>query len=113
MSSSLRPQGGNHAGTKGPTASTVARPGTALGDLVRAHSTPQATGGAGAHYPAHRSRQAHREERRRAGRVAQDSAPLAAAEASADVAERLSDAPRCGAPAILTSEQICQIVVLA
>ncbi|HEX3562125.1 MAG TPA: helix-turn-helix domain-containing protein [Solirubrobacterales bacterium] len=31
----------------------------------------------------------------------------------ADVAERLSDAPRCGAPATFTPEQICQIMALA
>lgn len=36
-----------------------------------------------------------------------------AAEASAGVAQRLSDAPRCGAPATFTPEQICQIVALA
>ena len=27
--------------------------------------------------------------------------------------ERLSDAPRCGAPATFTPEQICQVVALA
>ena len=36
-----------------------------------------------------------------------------AAEASADVAQRLSDASRRGAPATFTPEQICQIVALA
>jgi putative transposase len=36
-----------------------------------------------------------------------------AAEASTGVAERLSDAPRCGAPATFTPEQICQIMALA
>lgn len=36
-----------------------------------------------------------------------------AAPAAAKVAERLSDAPRCGAPATFTPEQICQIVALA
>ena len=36
-----------------------------------------------------------------------------AAEAATSVAERLSDAPRCGAPATFTAEQICQIVALA
>jgi transposase len=36
-----------------------------------------------------------------------------AAEAAASVAERLSDAPRCGAPASFTPEQICQILALA
>jgi hypothetical protein len=35
------------------------------------------------------------------------------AEAAANVAERLSDAPRCGAPATFTPEQICQIAALA
>jgi transposase len=33
--------------------------------------------------------------------------------ASAGVATRLSDAPRCGAPAIFTPEVICQIMALA
>ena len=32
---------------------------------------------------------------------------------AAAVAERLSDAPRCGAPATFTPEQICQILALA
>jgi transposase len=36
-----------------------------------------------------------------------------AAEAATNVAERLSDAPRCGAPATFTAEQICQIMALA
>jgi len=36
-----------------------------------------------------------------------------AAEASAGVGERLGDAPRCGAPATFTPEQICQIMALA
>lgn len=36
-----------------------------------------------------------------------------AAEASAEVGQRLSDAPRCGAPATFTPEQICQIMALA
>jgi putative transposase len=36
-----------------------------------------------------------------------------AAAASAGVAERLSDAARCGAPATFTPEQICQIMALA
>jgi putative transposase len=35
------------------------------------------------------------------------------AEPSACVAARLSDAPRCGAPATFTPEQICQIMALA
>ncbi len=36
-----------------------------------------------------------------------------AAPASAGVAARLSDAPRCGAPATFTPEVICQIMALA
>jgi len=36
-----------------------------------------------------------------------------AAATSAGVAARLSDAPRCGAPAIFAPEQICQIMALA
>jgi transposase len=36
-----------------------------------------------------------------------------AAEAATTVAERLNDAPRCGAPATFTPEQICQIMALA
>ena len=36
-----------------------------------------------------------------------------AAETSAGVGERLSDAPRCGAPATFTPEQIRQIMALA
>ncbi len=35
------------------------------------------------------------------------------AEASAGVAARLSDAPRCGAPAKFTPEAICQIMAMA
>src|SRR5271167_2886957 len=35
------------------------------------------------------------------------------ASASAGVAARLSDAPRCGAPATFTPEVICQIMALA
>jgi putative transposase len=35
------------------------------------------------------------------------------ADASADVAARLSDAPRCGAPAAFTPEAICRIIALA
>ena len=35
-----------------------------------------------------------------------------AAEAATNLAERLGDAPRCGAPASFTPEQICQIVAL-
>jgi len=36
-----------------------------------------------------------------------------AAEGATTVAERLSDAPRCGAPATFAPEQICQIMALA
>jgi hypothetical protein len=36
-----------------------------------------------------------------------------AAANSADVADRLSEAPRCGAPATFTPEQVCQIMALA
>lgn len=36
-----------------------------------------------------------------------------AAEATVGVAERLSDAPRSGAPATFTPEQICQIMAMA
>ena len=35
------------------------------------------------------------------------------AEASAEVGQRLSDAPRCGGPATFTPEQICQIMAMA
>ena len=38
---------------------------------------------------------------------------LASSGSSASAAERLSDAPRCGAPARITAEQICAIVALA
>ncbi len=38
---------------------------------------------------------------------------LASSASSASPAERLSDAPRCGAPARITAEQICAIVALA
>jgi len=38
---------------------------------------------------------------------------LASSDGSASVVERLSDAPRCGAPARITAEQICAIVALA
>jgi transposase len=38
---------------------------------------------------------------------------LAGSGSGAPVSERLSDAPRCGAPARITAEQICQIVALA
>ncbi len=88
-----------------------------LKDLVRAHSTPQklaerariillAATGAGI---AETARQLGI-WRKTAGhwrRRWQD------ASASASVAERLSDAPRCGAPAMFTPEVICQIMALA
>ncbi len=38
---------------------------------------------------------------------------LSSAGGTASVVERLSDAPRCGAPARITAEQICAIVALA
>jgi len=38
---------------------------------------------------------------------------LLSAGGAASVAERLSDAPRCGAPARITAEQICRIVALS
>jgi transposase len=38
---------------------------------------------------------------------------LAGSEGSAPASERLSDAPRSGAPARITAEQICAIVALA
>lgn len=38
---------------------------------------------------------------------------IASSGSSASAAERLSDAPRCGAPARITAEQICAIVALA
>jgi transposase len=38
---------------------------------------------------------------------------LAGSGSGAPAAERLSDAPRCGAPARITAEQICAIVALA
>jgi len=38
---------------------------------------------------------------------------LSSAGGTASVVERLSDAPRCGAPARITAEQICRIVALA
>ena len=88
-----------------------------LKDLVRAHSTPQklaerariillAAAGKGVEETAAALgvwRKTVRHWRRR----------WEAAEASAGVAERLSDAPRCGAPATFTPEQICQIMALA
>lgn len=90
---------------------------TALNDLVRAHSTPQklaerarmillAAAGKGMEETAAALgvwRKTVRQWRRR----------WEAAEAAVSVTERLSDAPRCGAPASFTPEQICQIMALA
>ena len=88
-----------------------------LEDLVRAHSTPQslaerariillAAAGLGVGETAEAvgiwRKTASRWRRR-----------WLAADASAGVAERLSDAPRCGAPAKFTPEQICRIMALA
>jgi homeodomain-containing protein len=88
-----------------------------LNDLVRAHSTPQklaerariillAAAGLGiaetaAQLGIWRKTAGHWRHRW------QDAA------ASAGVAARLSDAPRCGAPATFTPEAICQIIALA
>jgi putative transposase len=88
-----------------------------LNDLVRAHSTPQklaerariillAATGLGIAETARqvgiwRKTAGHWRRRWR------DAA------ASAGVAARLSDAPRCGAPATFTPEAICQIIALA
>jgi putative transposase len=88
-----------------------------LTDLVRAHSTPQklaerarivllAAAGLGVEETAQqlgiwRKTAGHWRRRWR------DAAP------SAGVAARLSDAPRCGAPARFTPEAICQIMALA
>lgn len=88
-----------------------------LEELVRAHSTPQqlaergrivllAAAGRGISESAAELgiwRKTVRHWRRR----------WEAAAASAGVAERLDDAPRCGAPAVFTAEQICQIMALA
>lgn len=90
----------------------------ALNDLVRAHSTPQklaerariillAAAGKGMDETAEALgiwRKTVRVWRRRWE---------AAAAAAASVTARLSDAPRCGAPASFTAEQICGIVALA
>jgi transposase-like protein len=88
-----------------------------LKDLVRAHSTPQrlaerarivllAAAGVGIAETAQqlgiwRKTASHWRRRWRD------------ASASAGVAARLSDAPRCGAPATFTPEVICQIMALA
>jgi putative transposase len=88
-----------------------------LHDLVRAHSTPQklaerariilfAAAGLGVEETAQRLgiwRKTAGHWRRR----------WRNADASAGVAARLSDAPRCGAPATFTPEVICQIMALA
>jgi putative transposase len=88
-----------------------------LNNLVRAHSTPQklaerariillAAAGLGVEETAHqlgiwRKTAGHWRRRWRS------------ADESASVAARLSDAPRCGAPATFTPEVICQIMALA
>ena len=88
-----------------------------LNDLVRAHSTPQklaerariillAAAGVGIAETAGklgiwRKTAAHWRRRWRT------------ADASVGVAARLSDAPRCGAPARFTPEVICQIMAMA
>jgi putative transposase len=88
-----------------------------LNNLVRAHSTPQklaerariillAAAGLGIEETAQRLgiwRKTAGHWRRR----------WRNADASAGVAARLSDAPRCGAPATFTPEVICQIIALA
>jgi len=88
-----------------------------LNDLVRAHATPQrlaerarivllAAAGVGIAETAQRLgiwRKTAGHWRRRWRDAA----------ASAGVAARLSDAPRCGAPATFTPEVICQIMALA
>ena len=88
-----------------------------LNELVRAHSTPQklaerariillAAAGLGVEETAYRLgiwRKTASHWRRRWREAA----------ASAGVAARLSDAPRCGAPATFTPEVICQIMALA
>ena len=88
-----------------------------LNDLVRAHSTPQklaerariillAAAGLGIDETAQRLgiwRKTAGHWRRR----------WRNADASAGVAARLSDAPRCGAPATFAPEVICQIIALA
>ena len=89
----------------------------ALNELVRAHTTPQklaerariivlaATGLGVGETARHLGiwRKTAGEWRRR----------WQQGEASSGVAARLSDAPRCGAPATFTPEQICQIMALA
>lgn len=88
-----------------------------LNELVRAHSTPQklaerarivllAAAGLGVTETAQRLgiwRKTSGHWRRR----------WRDADGSAGVAARLSDAPRCGAPATFTPEVICQIMALA
>jgi putative transposase len=88
-----------------------------LNDLVRGHSTPQklaerariillAAAGLGIDETAQRLgiwRKTAGQWRRRWRDAA----------ASVEVAARLSDAPRCGAPATFTPEVICQIMALA
>ncbi len=88
-----------------------------LNELVRAHSTPQKLAErariillAGQGLGVTETSLRLRIWRKTAGhwrRRWQDAAP------SAGVAARLSDAPRCGAPAKFTPEVICQIMALA
>jgi putative transposase len=102
---------------KAPPISLSPEQKVALKDLVRAHSTPQqlaerariillAAAGKGMTESAAALgvwRKTVRHWRRR----------WTAANAAAGIAERLSDASRCGAPATFTPEQICQIMALA
>ena len=102
---------------KAPPISLSPEQKVALEDLVRAHSTPQqlaerariillAAAGKGMTESAAALgvwRKTVRHWRRR----------WTAANAAAGIAELLSDASRCGAPATFTPEQICQIMALA
>ncbi len=102
---------------KAPPISLSPEQKVALEDLVLAHSTPQqlaerariillAAAGKGMTESAAALgvwRKTVRHWRRR----------WTAANAAAGIAERLSDASRCGAPATFTPEQICQIMALA
>ena len=105
------------AAHKAPAIQLSAEQEAALSALVRAHSTPQklaerariillAAAGKGMSETAEALgvwRKTVRHWRRR----------WEAAANSADVADRLSEAPRCGAPATFTPEQVCQIMALA
>jgi len=102
---------------KAPAIQLSAEQEAVLSALVRAHSTPQklaerariillAAAGKGMSETAEALgvwRKTVRHWRRR----------WEAAANSADVADRLSEAPRCGAPATFTPEQVCQIMALA